>query len=108
MNRRWHFALVMAGLGLGYAVEPWPLLSAALKLAALAGAIGLFWRAPAGADMARAFRFTIFGLLAGLVAADLAGRFVGLVLAGNETREILLVFTFIAMAVAGLSDRRRA
>ncbi|WP_416908897.1 MAG: hypothetical protein ACMVO5_04605 [Polymorphobacter sp.] len=95
----------MAELGLGYALEPWPLLSAALKLAALVGAVVLFWRAPAGADMGRAFRFTIFGLLLGLILADLAGRFAGVVLPSNEVREILLVFTFMAMAVAGLSRR---
>ena len=74
-------------------------------LAALVGAVVLFWRAPAGAYMGRAFRFTIFGLLLGLILADLAGRFAGVVLPSNEVREILLVFTFMAMAVAGLSRR---
>lgn len=101
----WQFGLVMAGLGLGYALEPWPLVSAVLKLLALAGAIGLYWRAPAGADMGRAFRTLVLGLLLGLLALDLGGRFAGWNPTPSDLREILLVYVVICMGFAGAGRR---
>lgn len=97
--------LVLAGLGFGYALEPWPLVSAALKLLALGGAIWLFWRAPAGLDYGRAFRVLVFGLLLGLLALDLGGRFAGWNATAGDLREILLVYVLVCLGFAGLGRR---
>jgi hypothetical protein len=105
MGGGWQFGLVLAGLGLGYALEPWPLVSAGLKLLALGGAIWLFWRAPAGVDFGRAFRALAFGLLLGLLALDLGGRFAGWDPTSRDLREILLVYVLVCLGFAGLGRR---
>ncbi len=100
-----YFGLVLLVLGLGYALEPWPLASAGLKLLALGGAIWLFWRVPSGADYGRAFRALVLGLLLGLLAVDLAGRFAGWNPSPSDLREILLVYVLLCMGFAGAGRR---
>jgi hypothetical protein len=56
-------------------------------------------------DFGRAFRALVFGLLLGLLALDLGGRFAGWYPASRDLREMLLVYVLVCLGFAGLGMR---